>query len=75
MARLGAGMTTRGEVIPVEEHLARTAAVTRDDVHAVLHEVLATPGVLSVVGPFEERRPRSLAPKQLERVSRPRARP
>jgi predicted Zn-dependent peptidase len=53
MARLGASMTTRGEVIPVEEHLARTAAVTRAEVHDVLHDVLDAPGVLSVVGPFE----------------------
>jgi len=54
MARLGAGLTSRDEIIPVAEHLERTRAVTAEDVARVLKLVLAAPASLSVVGPFEE---------------------
>jgi predicted Zn-dependent peptidase len=54
MARLGAGLTSRGEIIPVAEHLERTRAVTSADVHRVLHRVLGAPGSLSIVGPFHD---------------------
>ncbi len=53
MGRLGSGLISRGEIIPVEEHLARTRAVTIDQVDAVLARVLAAPTTLSVVGPFD----------------------
>jgi predicted Zn-dependent peptidase len=53
MARLGANLTVRDELISVDDHLSRIRAVTIDDVARVLHRVLAAPGVLSVVGPFE----------------------
>ena len=53
MARLGANLTVRDELISIDEHLARLRAVSRDDVARVLHRVLAAPSVLSVVGPFE----------------------
>ena len=53
MARLGANLTVRDELISIDDHLARLRAVTRDDVDRVLHQVLAAPSVLSVVGPFD----------------------
>ncbi|HEY5155971.1 MAG TPA: pitrilysin family protein [Acidimicrobiales bacterium] len=53
MARLGANLTVRDELISIDDHLARLRAVTRDDVARVLHRVLAAPSVLSVVGPFD----------------------
>jgi len=54
MGRLGSGLTTRGEIVAVEEHLARTRAVTTEQVDAVLRRVLGAPATLSVVGPFTE---------------------
>jgi predicted Zn-dependent peptidase len=57
MARLGAGLTSRGEIIPVQEHLERTRAVTAADVARVLRRVTAGPASLSVVGPFHEDEP------------------
>ena len=54
MARLGSGLTTRDEIVAVDEHLARTRAVTAEQVDAVLRRVLAAPATLSVVGPFTE---------------------
>ncbi len=57
MARLGSGLTSRGEIIPVAEHLARTRAVTAPDVARVLRRVLAGPAVLSAVGPFDDDEP------------------
>ena len=61
MARLGSGLTSRGLVTAVDENLARMRAVTLDDVTRVLRRVLATPSVLSVVGPFTEDDPRLVA--------------
>jgi len=52
MARLGANLTVRDELISIDDHLSRIRAVSRDDVARVLHRVLAAPSVLSVVGPF-----------------------
>jgi predicted Zn-dependent peptidase len=57
MARLGAGLTSRGEIIPVAEHLERTREVTAADVHRVLQRVLGAPGSLSIVGPFQDDEP------------------
>ena len=54
MGRLGSGLISRGEIVPVEEHLARTRAVTVDQVDAVLRRILAAPATLSVVGPFTD---------------------
>jgi predicted Zn-dependent peptidase len=53
MARLGANLTVRNELISIDDHLARIRAASRDDVARVLHRVLAAPNVLSVVGPFD----------------------
>lgn len=51
MTRLGIGETMRGGVTPVDEHLARLDAVTVEDVHAALRDVLGRPRVRSVVTP------------------------
>jgi len=52
MARLGSSLISRDEIVAVDDHLARIRAVTTDDVQRVLRRVVATPSVLSVVGPF-----------------------
>ncbi len=57
MARLGAGLIARDEIIPMDEHLARTRAVTTVDVARVLSRIFAAPSTLSVVGPFDEAEP------------------
>jgi len=61
MGRLGSGLTGRGEIVPVEVHLARTRSVTVADVNSVLCRVLGAPSVLSVVGPFHDDDPRLAA--------------
>lgn len=58
MARLAHGEQVRGEVVPVDEHVARLRSVTRDDVSRVLHRVFDGPRTLAVVGPFEPDDPR-----------------
>ena len=52
MARLGSGLTTREEVIPVDEHVQAIRAVTRDDVLRVLRQVLDGPRAVAAVGPL-----------------------
>ncbi len=52
MARLGSGVSTRDEVISVDEHLRRIRAVTRDDVSRVLHRVFDGPRAVAAVGPL-----------------------
>jgi predicted Zn-dependent peptidase len=52
MGRMGTSEITRGEVIPVEEHLRRLRAVTGDDVHRVLRRVFGGSRSVAVVGPF-----------------------
>jgi predicted Zn-dependent peptidase len=52
MSRIGAGMLLHGEVLPVDEVLARVAALTLEDVHGAAAELAAAPKTLSVVGPF-----------------------
>jgi predicted Zn-dependent peptidase len=54
LGRIGRGLLARGVVEPVDEHLERLRAVTPDDVHRVLAEVLAGPRSLAAVGPFDE---------------------
>ena len=56
MARMGSGEAARGEVIPIDEHLARIRGVTVDDVDRVLDRVLSGPRTLTAVGPFDEDR-------------------
>jgi len=54
MSRLGAGQLLHGEVLTVDEVLARVEAVTSEDVHAAARAVAGAPRTLSVVGPFDE---------------------
>jgi predicted Zn-dependent peptidase len=52
MGRLGGSEITRGEVVPVDEHLRRLRAVSPDDVRRVLRRVFEGPRSAAVVGPF-----------------------
>ncbi len=52
MSRIGASLLLHGHVLTVEEMLDRIGSVTVEDVHAVAREVLSSPRVLAVVGPF-----------------------
>ncbi|HEY6531325.1 MAG TPA: pitrilysin family protein, partial [Acidimicrobiales bacterium] len=52
MARLGTGLTTRDQVVSVDDHVQHIRAVTRDDVAAVLHRVLDGPRAVAAVGPL-----------------------
>lgn len=54
MARLGAGMVAREHVIPIDEHLARIAAVTGDDVARLATQVLGASSSVAAVGPIRE---------------------
>ena len=53
MSRIGAGMLLHGEVLTVDEVLARVEALTLADVHEAARAVVAAPRTLSVVGPFD----------------------
>jgi len=57
MGRLGGGLTSRDEVISVDEHLARIRAVTIEDVTRVLRRVFTAPRTVAAVGPFDESEP------------------
>jgi predicted Zn-dependent peptidase len=54
MSRIGAGLLLHGEILTVDEVLARVAALTLQEVHAAATELVAAPRTLSVVGPFDE---------------------
>ena len=54
MSRIGAGLLLHGEILTVDEVLARVEAVTLEEVHAAADDVAAAPRTLSVVGPFDE---------------------
>ena len=54
MSRIGAGMLLHGEVLSVDEVLARVVALTSEDVHAAARDLVAARRTLSVVGPFDE---------------------
>jgi predicted Zn-dependent peptidase len=51
MARLGSSVIARGAVTPIDEHVARIRAVTRDDVDRVIERVFAHAHTTAVVGP------------------------
>jgi predicted Zn-dependent peptidase len=55
MSRLGKSELVYGELLGVDDILARIAAVSLDDVRAVASDVLSRPLTLSVVGPFDGR--------------------
>jgi predicted Zn-dependent peptidase len=54
MNRIGRGHLIHGEVLSYEEVVARTEAVTHDDLRRVADRILANERVLAVVGPFSE---------------------
>jgi predicted Zn-dependent peptidase len=54
MARLGTGEIAKGEVTPIDDHLARIRAVTPADVLRVSRSVLGGPRAAVVVGPFDD---------------------
>jgi predicted Zn-dependent peptidase len=53
MSRLGKGEMLFGEVLTVDELLARVDAVTLEEVRALAAELLTQPMSLAVVGPFD----------------------
>ncbi len=55
MSRLGKGELMHGEVLEVDELLARIEAVTLDDVREVAADVLTRPLSLGVIGPYGDR--------------------
>jgi predicted Zn-dependent peptidase len=54
MSRLGKSELVYGELLTVDEVLARIDAVTLDDVRAVATEVLSAKPTLAVIGPFDD---------------------
>lgn len=54
MTRLGKGELLYGELLSVDELLARVEAVTTDQVRAVARDLLTQPMSLAVIGPFED---------------------
>jgi predicted Zn-dependent peptidase len=55
MSRIGKAELVYGEVLPVEDVLARFEAVTADDVRDVAADVLRRPLSLGIIGPFPDR--------------------
>ena len=56
MSRIGKAELVYGELLSVDDVLARIEAVTLDDVAAVAGDLLAVRPTLAVVGPFDEDR-------------------
>ena len=54
MSRIGKAELAYGEVLCVDELLAKIDAITPDDVREVAADLLARPRCLSVIGPFDE---------------------
>jgi predicted Zn-dependent peptidase len=54
MSRIGKAELVYGEVLCVDELLARVNAVTPDDIREVAGDLLGRPRCLAVIGPFEE---------------------
>jgi predicted Zn-dependent peptidase len=57
MGRLGKAELVYGELLSVDEVLARVDAITLDDVAAVAADLLARPQTLAVIGPFNDPQP------------------
>ena len=55
MSRIGKAALVHGEVLSVDELVARIDAVTPDDVRAVADLVLNQPLSLGIIGPFDDR--------------------
>ena len=62
MSRLAKGELLYGDLMPVDELLARVDAVTVADVNTLAAELLSRPMSLAVVGPFGRARLRRLSP-------------
>jgi len=54
MSRLAKGELLYGDMLSVDELLARVDAVTLDEVNALANDLLTRPMSLAVVGPFDE---------------------
>ncbi|MGD0312362.1 MAG: pitrilysin family protein [Acidimicrobiales bacterium] len=54
MSRIGAGLLLHGEILSVDDVLARVEALTLEEIYAAAAELVAAPRTLSVVGPFDE---------------------
>ncbi|HEY8114136.1 MAG TPA: pitrilysin family protein [Actinomycetes bacterium] len=54
MSRLGKSELVYGELLTIEEILAKISAVTLEDVRTVAAEVLAAKPTLAVIGPFDD---------------------
>ena len=54
MSRIGAGLLLHGEILTVDEVLARVEALTLEEIHEAADRLVAAPRTLSVVGPFDE---------------------
>jgi predicted Zn-dependent peptidase len=53
MSRIGRSEISHGEILTVDDVLARTDAVTADEVRSVAADVLAQPMAMAVIGPFD----------------------
>jgi len=56
MSRLGKAELVYGELMAVDEVLARIDAVTLDDVRLLAHELLRQPMALAAIGPYDDDR-------------------
>ena len=54
MSRLGKAELVYGELLSVDEVLARINAVTVDDVQMLAHELLGQPLALAAIGPYDD---------------------
>jgi predicted Zn-dependent peptidase len=54
MSRIGRSEIGHGEILSVDELLARTDAVTKEDAVRTAQEVFGRPMALAVIGPFQE---------------------
>ena len=54
MSRLGKAELVYGELLSIDEVLARIDAVTVDDVAALAHELLRQPMALAAIGPYDD---------------------
>jgi predicted Zn-dependent peptidase len=54
MSRIGRSEISQGEILSVDQLLARTDAVTIEDATSVARDVFARPMALAVIGPFEQ---------------------
>jgi predicted Zn-dependent peptidase len=55
MSRIGRGEISHGEILSVDELIARTEAVTKEDAVATAAEVFSRPTALAVIGPFRKK--------------------